>query len=72
LVPGGDWYVDLVSSSEVVAQPTKRVRTKHSTATPETVRKPLIGSICQTSSPVMSQRIKLAQKSEIGQNGSTF
>jgi malate/lactate dehydrogenase len=72
LVPGGDWY-DLASSSEVVAQPTRRVRTKHSTATPETVRKPLIGSIGQTSSPVISQRNiranNLAQKSEIGQNG---
>jgi hypothetical protein len=71
LVPGGDWYVGLVSSSEVVAQPTSRVRTKHSTATLETVRKPLIGSIGQTSSPVISQRTNLAQKSEIGQNGST-
>jgi hypothetical protein len=34
LVPGGDWYVDLVSSSGVVAQPISRARTKHSTATP--------------------------------------
>jgi hypothetical protein len=69
LVPGGDWYVGLVSFSEVVAQPTSRVRTKHSTATLETVRKPLIGSIGLISSPVISQRTNLAQKSEIGQNG---
>jgi hypothetical protein len=68
LVPGGDWYVDLVSSSEVVAQPTRRVRTKLSTATPETVRKPLIGFIGQISSAFVSQN--LAQKGEIGQNGS--
>jgi hypothetical protein len=75
LVPGGDWYVGLVSFSEVVAQPTSRVRTKHSTATLETVRKPLIGSIGLISSPVISQRNSrannLAQKSEIGQNGLT-
>jgi hypothetical protein len=55
LVPGGDWYVGLFSSSEVVAQPTTRVRTKHIMATAETVRKPLIGSIGMTSSPVISQ-----------------
>jgi hypothetical protein len=73
LVPGGDWYVGLVSFSEVVAQPTSRLRTKHSTATLETIRKPLIGSIGLISSPVISQRAgsgsNLAQKSEIGQNG---
>jgi hypothetical protein len=73
LVPGGDWYVGLVSFSEVVAQPSSRVRTKHSTATLETIRKPLIGSIGLISSPVISQRNiranNLAQKSEIGQNG---
>jgi hypothetical protein len=69
LVPGGDWYVGLVSFSEVVAQPTSRLRTKHSTATLETIRKPLIGSIGLISSPVISQRTNLAQKSEIGQNG---
>jgi hypothetical protein len=69
LVPGGDWYVGLVSFSGVVAQPTSRVRTKHSTATLETVRKPLIGSIGLISSPVISQKTNLAQKSEIGQNG---
>jgi hypothetical protein len=59
VVPGGDWYVEFVSSSEVVAQLTRRVRTKHSAATAETVRKPLIGSIGQTSSPFMSQRNSL-------------
>jgi hypothetical protein len=69
LVPGGDWYVGLVSFSEVVAQPTSRLRTKHSTATLETIRKPLIGSIGLISSPVISQKTNLAQKSEIGQNG---
>jgi hypothetical protein len=73
LVPGGDWYVGLSSFSEVVAQPTRRIRTKHSKAAPGTARKPLIGSIGQTSSPVISQRTiqanNLAQKSEIGQNG---
>jgi hypothetical protein len=73
LVPGGDWYVGLVSFSEVVAQPTSREKTKHSTATLETVRKPLVGSIGLISSPVISQRNSrannLAQKSEIGQNG---
>jgi hypothetical protein len=67
LVPGGDWYVGLVSFSEVVAQPASRVRTKYSAATLETIRKPLIGSIGLISSPVISQRNSLAQKSEIGQ-----
>jgi hypothetical protein len=76
LVPGGDWYVGLFSSSGVVAQPTSRARTKHIAATPETVRKLLIGSIGLISSPVIRQSAdsgsNLAQKSEIGQNGSTI